>query len=265
MESMAAQAARHNEHMPRDQPPQNVYDDPEFLAAYSQLERAREAFGAAFEHPAFLSLLPDLAGLRVLDLGCGAGQFALHLANAGASEVIGLDVSERMLERARAEHAHPRVTYVQKPMEAAHFPDGRFDLVVSSLAIHYVEDYAGLVGRIARWLMPDGILVFSTEHPIVLARATDEGWVRVLGGEPTAWAIDRYGEEGPRERHWFRAGVRKYHRMLATLLNGLIDARLTIERVIEPMPTEDQLRAHPDWIEERRRPTFLLIRARKRN
>jgi SAM-dependent methyltransferase len=249
--------------MPRKDLPQNVYDDPDFLSAYSQLERWRAPFGAAFEHPAFLSLLPDVAGLRVLDLGCGAGQLALHLANAGAVEVIGLDVSQQMLDRARVGNAHPRVTYVRQPIENADFPDGRFDLVVSSLAIHYVEDYAGLVTRIAGWLVANGTLVFSTEHPIVLARASDEGWVRDGGGEPTAWGIDRYGEEGRRERQWFGARVRKYHRMLTTLLNGLLDAGLTVERVIEPMPTDEQLTEHPDWIEERRRPTFLLVRARR--
>jgi SAM-dependent methyltransferase len=248
--------------MPDDRP-QNVYDDPEFLAGYATLERFGKPWGTAYEHPAFDALMPDPTGLRVLDLGCGAGQLSLHLAEAGAAEVIGLDVSERMLELARAQNAHPRISYQQAPMESAAFPPARFDLVVSSLALHYVEDYVALVGRIGQWLVPGGILVFSTEHPVVTARATDEGWLRDASGERLSWPISRYGLEGTFEEHWFRAGVRKVHRMVSTLLNGLVDAGLVIERVVEPMPDEAMLRDRPDWIHELKRPAFLLVRARK--
>ena len=248
---------------PEGRQPQNVYDDPEFFAGYSQLERFGENWGTAYEHGAFVALLPDVAGSRALDLGCGAGQLALHIAESGAAEVIGLDLSERMLEIARAERSHPRVTYLKASMDDADFPAGRFELVVSSLAIHYVEDYHGLAHRIADWLVPGGILVFSTEHPVFTARASDDGWVRDADGEPTHWTIDRYGSEGLREDRWFRDGVQKYHRMLSTLLNELIDAGLAIERLIEPMPTDEQLRDHPTWVHERRRPIFLLVRARK--
>lgn len=247
--------------MPRR--PQNVYDDPEFFAGYAGLDRFGKAWGAAFEHASFTALLPSLTGVRALDLGCGAGQLALYLAEAGAAEVIGLDASERMLDVARAERSHPRVTYQRMPIEEASFPEGRFELVVSSLALHYVEDYPGLVRRIGTWLPSGGSLVFSTEHPIFLARATDDGWIRDAAGEPIGWAIDAYAEEGLRTETWFRDGVETYRRTMATLLNGIIDAGLTIERVVEAAPTEDQLRDYPDWIHERRRPIFLLIRAGK--
>ena len=248
---------------PRGRQPQNVYDDPEFFAGYSQLERFGDDWGAAYEHTAFVALLPDVAGRQVLDLGCGAGQLTLYVAEAGAAEVIGLDLSERMLEVARTKRAHPRVTYVQASMEGADFPAGRFDVVVSSLALHYVEDYRGLVRRMADWLVPGGHLVFSTEHPVFLARATDDGWVRDADGEPLHWAVDRYGVEGLRQERWFRDGVQKFHRTLSTLVNGLVDAGLVIERVIEPMPTDESLRRRPDWIHELKRPVFLLVRAGK--
>lgn len=249
--------------MPTDHPPQNVYDDPEFFAGYATLERFGAEWGGAFEHPSLMALLPDVVGSRVLDLGCGAGQLAYYLAEAGAQEVIGLDLSERMLQVARTERAHPRVTYVRQSMEGAAFGAGRFELVVSSLAFHYVEDYRGLMRRIAEWLVPGGVLAFSTEHPIFTSRVSDEGWIRDAAGEPQPWTINRYGEEELRRRHWFRDGVQKFHRMVSTILNGLTDAGLIIERIVEPMPTDDQLRAHPDWIHERTRPVFLLVRAMK--
>jgi SAM-dependent methyltransferase len=143
------------------------------------------------------------------------------------------------------------------------FPPARFDLVVSSLAFHYVEDYAGLCRRIASWLVDGGILVFSTEHPVYLSRATSDGWVRDAEGIPQHWALDRYGDEGLREESWIVDGVRKYHRMQSTLVNELIEAGLTIERIVEPMPDAEMLERHPDWVHESKRPFVLLVRARK--
>jgi hypothetical protein len=135
--------------------------------------------------------------------------------------------------------------------------------VVSSLAFHYVADYHGLCRRIADWLVRGGVLVFSTEHPVYLSRATSEGWVRDAEGRPQFWALDRYGEEGLREESWIAERVQKYHRMQSTLLNDLIEVGLTIERVLEPMPDEEMLRRRPDWVYERQRPFCLLVRARK--
>jgi SAM-dependent methyltransferase len=250
--------------MTPDQPPQNIYDDPAFFAGYSRLERFGAGWTTAFELPSFLSLLPEVTGSRVLDLGCGAGQLARFLAERGAAEVIGVDLSETMLSLARTEWSHPRVTFERAAMEEVEFPSHRFDLVVSSFAFHYVADYDALCRRIARWLVRGGVLVFSTEHPVYLTRATTEGWVRDAEGHPRYWALDRYGEEGLREESWIVDGVRKYHRMQSTLLNGLIEAGLAIERVLEPMPDETMLRHHPDWVYERNRPFCLLVRARKR-
>jgi len=245
-----------------DDEPQNIYDDPEFFEGYSRLERYDQSFGSAYEHPALLSLLPAVGGFRVLDLGCGAGQLTLHLAEAGAAEVVGIDLSERMLADAQRLRSHPNVTYRRAAMEDLDFPPDRFELVVSSLAFHYVAEYAELLRRIGHWLVPGGHLVFSIEHPIFLARS-DDGWIRDESGAGLRWTIDRYAEEGRREEHWFRDGVRKYHRTIASLVNGVMDAGLVLERLVEPSPSDEQLDVHPEWIDERKRPMFLLIRAAK--
>jgi len=215
------------------------------------------------EHADLLALLPDINGRRVLDLGCGAGQLAHYLATTGAAEVVGVDVSERMLALARAKWAHPRVTYRGEAVERVVFPSARFDVVVSSLVFHYVDDYRALVLRIAAWLAPGGVLVYSTEHPIFTARLPGDGWVLDPAGRRIRWSLDRYADEGAREETWFVPGVRKVHRMMATLINGVLDAGLVVERVVEPIPGEHWLHDHPLARDERRRPMFLLVRARK--
>ena len=243
--------------------PQNIYDDPGFFAGYSTLERFGAGWERALEHADLLALLPAVDARRVLDLGCGAGQLARYLATSGAAEVVGVDVSERMLALARAEWAHPRVTYCRGAVEQVVFPPARFELVVSSLVLHYVDDYPGVVSRIAGWLAPGGVLVYSTEHPIYTARLPGDGWVLDDAGQRTRWALDRYADEGPREETWFVPGVRKVHRTVATLINGLLDAGLMVERVVEPIPSAQWLHDHPPARDERRRPMFLLVRARK--
>jgi SAM-dependent methyltransferase len=240
--------------------PQNIYDDPTFLAAYAQLERFGPGWTCAVEHADFMRLLPDVRGRRVLDLGCGMGQLARYLADAGAAEVTGVDISERMLALATP---HPRVTFLREALERVAFPSGHFHLVVSSLAFHYVGDYAGLVRRIAGWLAPGGVLVYSTEHPIYTAVDPAAAWAVDAGGRRLHWGLDRYADEGWREQRWFVDGVRKFHRTLATLVNGLVDAGLTVDRVLEPVPDGDTLRRRPDFADEHRRPTFLLARASK--
>src|SRR5262249_5869500 len=115
----------------------------------------------------------------------------------------------------------------------------------------------------AGWLSSGGILVYSTEHPIYTARLPGDGWVLDDAGRRTRWALDRYSDEGAREETWYIPGVRKVHRTFATLINGLLDAGLAIERVVEPVPSEEWLRDHPTAREERHRPIFLLLRARK--
>lgn len=240
---------------------QNIYDNPKFFQMYKNLRESKITYNDFIEQPAMKRLLPDLNGLTVLDLGCGFGELAHYCIDRGAAHVTGVDLSEKMMAMA---HKHPRITYMQSPMEDTRFSCNEFDLVTSSLAFHYIEDYDALVKNIAGWIKPGGYLVFSTEHPVMLSSKDQEGWVQDSENKSMHWPLDNYGEEGMRSQFWEVDGVIKYHRKLSSLVNGLIRNGLSIEEMDEPEAIPEGLEKMPRLINERKRPSFILIKASKR-
>lgn len=243
--------------------PQNIYDVPDFYEGYKNMREAGSGLNDCLEQPAFRKMVPDLTGKDILDLGCGMGHLANWCADGGAKSIVAADISENMLSEARIRHARPNIEYMQMSMEKVHFPAGSFDMVVSSLAMHYVEDYQGLVAKIFNWLRPGGWLVASMEHPIVTAHTSGHGWFYDDNGVRLHYPIDHYQQEGLRQTHWYVDDVERFHRTISTLMNGLIEAGFTIDRVEEPEPIPEALITRPDLLHESRRPSFLLIRARK--
>lgn len=240
---------------------QNIYDDPDFFAGYSRLERSVEGLDGAAEWPALRALLPELRGLRIVDLGCGFGWFCRWAREQGAAHILGIDVSANMLARARAMTAEAAITYRRADMERLDLPRASFDLAYSSLALHYVEDLAGLLATVHRALHPGGRLIFSVEHPIFTAPA-HPGWSVGADGSRT-WPVDGYLAEGPRRTDWLAEGVIKQHRMVGTYLNLLLRLGFALSHVEEWGPTDAQIAARPDWAGERERPPFLLVAARR--
>ncbi|MBV1823579.1 class I SAM-dependent methyltransferase [Komagataeibacter oboediens] len=240
---------------------QNIYDQPDFFHGYSQLPRSRDGLDAAAEWPAMQALLPPLEGTRIVDLGCGFGWFCRWASARHARSILGIDLSENMLARARGFGQDAAITYIRRDMETLELPPAVFDLAYSSLALHYVSDLTALLQTIHDSLLPDGHFVFSTEHPIYTAPSHPD-WAQDATGA-RIWPLNDYQKEGPRSTDWLAPGVIKQHRTLGTLINALIDTGFTVTHVEEWSPTDRDLTAHPDWAPERDRPTFLLIAARK--
>ena len=239
---------------------QNIYDDDEFFAGYSRLARSVEGLDGAPEWPALRAMLPDLRGLRVLDLGCGFGWFCRWARHNGAANVVGIDLSEKMLERAQADTHDSAISYTRANLEHLELAAGSFDLVYSSLAFHYVENLNVLMSQIHRALVSGGSLVFSVEHPIYTAPG-DPKWSADAAGHRT-WPVDRYLDEGPRSTDWLAKGVIKQHRTIAAYINMLLAQGFSIAHLEEWGPSAEQIASHPEWADERQRPPFLLISAR---
>lgn len=240
--------------------PQNIYDDPDFFRRYGELPRSAGGLARTPEWPDLRDLLPSLKGVRFLDVGCGYGRVCRYAAGEGAAEVVGVDLSEKMLAKARAENADGGVRYVRSAIEDLSFPDAAFDVVFSALAFHYVADIAPVFARLHRLLAPGGTLVFSVEHPMLTTLAAQD-WYADAAGARLHWPIDDYADEGPRTTDWLGAAVIKHHRTVATYVNALIDAGFGLRRLIEWVPSAELVTAYPQFADELRRPCRLIVAA----
>lgn len=236
---------------------QNIYDTEVFFEGYSKMGRSVEGLAGAPEWPALQAMLPSMPGLKVLDLGCGYGWFSRWAQEQGAEQVLGLDVSQKMLARAKEMTSSSAITYGIADLEKLDLPDAAFDLAYSSLAFHYIVDLKGLFARIHQALVPGGRLVFSIEHPIFMA-PRQPGWLIDEQGRKS-WPVDSYQLEGPRITNWLAEGVIKQHRTVGTLLTLLIQAGFTLSHVDEWGPNEADLKARPALAEELERPMMLLV------
>jgi SAM-dependent methyltransferase len=241
---------------------QNTYDDPAFFANYSQMARSIRGLEAAGEWPAFRELLPALRDKNVLDLGCGFGWHCRYARQQQARWVVGVDLSEKMLARARASTNDATIEYRRLAIEDIDFSAGEFDVVLSSLALHYVEHFDLVCRKVHYCLVAGGTFVLSVEHPVFTARASQD-WYYGGHGERLHWPLDHYQEEGPRQARFLEHEVVKYHRTVATYVNTLLDSGFTLTKLSEPQPTQELLDTHPAWQDETRRPMFLLIAAVK--
>lgn len=215
----------------------NNYDDPEFFDRYLELRENPYSGNRVCEIPVMLEMLPDVEGKRVLDLGCGCGSNCRRFAELGARQVVGLDVSERMLEVAKRENGLPNVMYVHATMdELSEFCNelSEFDVIASSLAMHYVVNYDELVGACYEMLAPGGTLLFSQEHPVFTAPKGNAQWVAEGDGTVRGLVVQDYLSPGPRQVSWLVDSFEKYHRPLSSVINPLLQAGFELAEIREP-------------------------------
>jgi 2-polyprenyl-3-methyl-5-hydroxy-6-metoxy-1,4-benzoquinol methylase len=241
---------------------QNIYDDEKFFDGYRKLRERDVNANVLFEIPTLLSLLPDLKGKRVLDLGCGFGEHCKDYIRQGAVRVVGVDISEKMLRVANEENSDPNIEYMNIPMEDIGSINETFDVVISSL--HYIDDFPGVVRNVYSLLSDGGIFLFSQEHPVnTCYNGRYERWTFDENGKKIYANLANYCVEKQFESTWFVDGVQKYHRMLSTVVNTLADAGFTIQKMAEPYPTQDILDKYPQYYDNLHKPDFLFVKSAK--
>jgi len=224
----------------------NDYD--EFARVYARVSETNP-YNALYELPAILAMAGDVRGMRVLDAGCGPGLHAARLIERGAA-VTGIDLSGPMLAVAR-ERLGPGVPLHQADLTQplAFLQEGSFDLVLSSLVMHYLERWEPALRELRRVLAPRGRLVVSTVHPFAD--------VHSLGGGDYFGTYE-YGEDWEREGRIMR--VRFWHRPLGAMLAAFRDCGFALDDIAEPLPLPEMaLSARDTYQELSRSPQFVIF------
>ncbi|MBO5286599.1 MAG: class I SAM-dependent methyltransferase [Clostridia bacterium] len=243
----------------------NIYDNEEFFNGYSEIRKSENSHNELIEQPAMRELLPNPDGMCILDLGCGYGQNCFEFVKNGAKRVVGVDLSGKMLDVARKESSHPSIEYYQMDMADIDRIEGQFDLVYSSLAFHYVEDFNGLIKKIYHLLKKDGILLFSQEHPLTTATVDGAGhFNKDEDGKYLSYTLSNYNESGKRVVCWMVEGLVKYHRTFSDIINALAKEGFEIMSLQEPKPGKKALEKVPKLYKELIKPSFLIVKATKK-
>ncbi len=236
---------------------ENKYDDEKFFSQYSRMSRSTRGLDGAGEWHQLRKMLPAFEGKRVLDLGCGFGWHCIYAVDHGAESVVGIDLSEKMLDYARAHNASPKITYRRVAVEDFDYQPEAYDVVLSSLTFHYLKSFADVCCNVHKTLTRGGSFVFSVEHPVFTAYGTQD-WYYDADGNRLHWPVDRYFTEGKREAIFLGEEVVKYHKTVTTYVNELIKAGFEITGLVEPEPDASMLDV-PGMRDELRRPMMLIV------
>ncbi len=244
--------------------PQNIYDNQVFFDEYNAMRNQEANANNLIEIPIIKSMLPELIGKDILDIGCGAGGMSRYFAEKGAKSVLALDISENMLNEARRLTPQNNVTYQNLAMEDLSSLKGQFDIVFSSLAFHYVEDFEKLCQDIAGLLRKGGQLIFSQEHPITTAPIFDSPRKAYLELDGRRYFIySDYNNNSKRVVEWNHSNVEKYHRNFEVIVNALINAGLSIVELKESTASKDAIEKVEKYKYQKDRPYYLFIKAVK--
>ncbi len=238
----------------------NEYDNPEFFRQYAGMPRSRQGLSGAGEWNQFKEILPEFAEKSVLDLGCGYGWHCKYAAAQGARNVLGLDLSAKMLEEAARRNSHKVIQYQLCSLEDYEYPENCWDVVISNLALHYIKNLDRIFRNIHKTLKTDGVFVFNIEHPVFTA-APGQEWIRDGAGKPLYWPVDNYFYPGERKTNFLGCEILKEHHTLTQIVMGLLNNGFALEALEEAQPPGEMMDI-PGMADEMRRPMMLLVRAR---
>ncbi|MBB3590497.1 2-polyprenyl-3-methyl-5-hydroxy-6-metoxy-1,4-benzoquinol methylase [Rhizobium sp. BK529] len=229
-----------------------------------------DTYRELFTFPAFIDFLPPLAGLDVIDFGCGEGTNTRLFAQMGA-RMTGIDLSERMIGHARkAEEENPLgIAYKVASYSAdTGFAEGSFDAVVSTMALMDGPDFEGAMRQAFRLTRPGGFLAFSVLHPCFITPGL--AWQRNETGIATALCVSRYFDHASFTEEW-RFGSRpadeevklfavpRFPRTMSDYLNAIAAAGFRIRKIGEPQPSSEICEASPRFARWRDLAAFLLL------
>lgn len=223
------------------------------------------------EKPAIYKLLPNVSGKRVLCLGCGFGEECAKISSLGATTVVGIDLSEQSVRQAKTRYPH--LDFQVMDLEELLFPPSSFDVVFSSLVIHYLDDWQRALEQMSKVLTADGVGVLSTHHPATWSTLRDETDVskrNLLGYslDKQTSSLSLFGDYlSERQITAKFSGTFEatfFHKTFSGMLREFRRAGFRVTECVEPAPIEEAREADPTFWEIRSRfPLFILFRLEK--
>ncbi|MEL6971331.1 MAG: class I SAM-dependent methyltransferase [Bacteroidota bacterium] len=244
------------------QPGSEVYDDEEFFSKYIAKRRRLNSPNDLLEEPIIDELLAEVVGKVLLDLGCGDGRYAAKLMNRGLKVYQGVDASENMIRLAQ-EHLreYAEASVERQTLEEITVTRRSYDIVLSRLVLHYLEDLAHLFAVAHRSLREGGCFVFSVEHPIITSNyAAYNQQAKVKRQD---WVVDNYFSSGQRINIWIGKEVIKYHRTLEEYVGLIQKTGFALEEIRESKPVRANFAEQTEYERRMRIPLFLLFKVRK--
>ena len=242
----------------------NLYDNQEFFDGYKKLRSNKMSANNVEEKPALFALMPPLDGKCILDLGCGYGENCKTFSEMGAKSVLGIDISEKMLSVAKEQNSLSNVRFKRLNMNNLAELDEKFDVVVSSLAFHYIEDFDALICSIKNLMNDGGILLFTQEHPIATAPKSGIKW-KTNGDFVEGMMLTDYSNEGVRDVEWIVNHVIKYHRKTSTIINTIINQGFVIIEIDEPCVSNEIIQREHCLSRCLHSPDYLIVKAKLSN
>lgn len=221
-----------------------------------------------YEKPAMYSLLPNIKNKKVISLGCGSGEDSEYLRNLGTSQSVGVDISEKLINIAKINH--PECEFKVMDMEKLDFSNSSFDFAYSSLAIHYIENWANTFKEVYRILKPHSYFLFSCGHPVkssMTANQNDIEKIRQLAiiknkttGETTI--IGNYLDRNKLDTKFGEGSfVTTYHKSISEIVSEIKKAGFLIEDFIEPKPHPEMESISPnDFKRLNKIPEFMIFK-----
>ncbi|TLS37267.1 class I SAM-dependent DNA methyltransferase [Pseudalkalibacillus caeni] len=236
-----------------------AYENERFFEQY-MARRAREnSPNNTIEQPIMDELLGGVEGLDVLDLGCGDGTSGVSLLKKGAQSYTGVEGSGNMAKLARKNLADVNGRVHTSTMEKWNYPEKQYDLVISRLAFHYLEDLTPIFKKVYGALKPEGRFVFSVQHPVLTSTTKSAA----KSGRRTDWIVDDYFQTGKRVEPWIDEKVVKYHRTTEDYFAELKKAGFQVEDLREGRPNQERFSDEQEFQRRNRIPLFLIFSAKK--
>lgn len=237
----------------------SFYDDNDVFNTYMRSRQRAETPNDTLEKPVMMELIGAVQGKRILDLGCGDAAFGREALTNGCESYLGVEGSQNMVTVAQQTLAGTKGEVVHNTLENWEYPATAFDLVISRLVLHYIDDINALYANIYRALVNNGQFIFSAEHPVITS--SDKGWP--AGTPRQDWIVDNYFDTGERVTNWLGGNVRKYHRTIEDYFRAAQRAGFTIEHLREGQPQRENFLTDETYQRRKRIPLFLIMSLRK--